>query len=279
MLITPADFTLTGETTYAPSLCAAKGANVLAMVFRGNELLVNDTADAPASPDELGDLTHGLIIGRWRDRLVVAYTVDQDHAAPAGVAWAGLRSLFGSMPDALVAMAGRATQLLEWDRTHRFCGACATPTIRDASERARCCPSCHHTAYPRISPAMMCLITRDSEILLARNVNFPAGRYSALAGFLEAGESIEDAIHREVEEEVGLKVTNLRYFASQSWPFPHSLMIAFTAEFAGGELRPNGHEIAEAGWFRFSHLPQLPPRISIARALIDDTVRTMADRV
>lgn len=122
---------------------------------------------------------------------------------------------------------------------------------------------------------MMCLVTRGREILLARNVNFPAGRYSALAGFLEAGESIEDAIHREVEEEVGLSVTDLRYFSSQSWPFPHSLMIAFTAEYASGELRPNGHEIAEAGWFRRDNLPQLPPRISIARALIDDTIARM----
>lgn len=277
MLITPADFTLTSATTYASTLGPPGQGNVLAFVFRGGDLLVNQAADAPVSSDVIGADSEGLIVGHWQERLVVAYVVERDHPAPPGTAWAGLRSLFGSMPDALVALAGRATQLLEWDRTHRFCGACATPTIRDASERARRCPSCHHTAYPRISPAMMCLITRGREILLARNVNFPAGRYSALAGFLEAGESIEDAIHREVEEEVGLKVTNLRYFASQSWPFPHSLMIAFTAEFAGGELRPNGHEIAEADWFRHDALPQLPPRISIARALIDDTVRKMAE--
>jgi NAD+ diphosphatase len=105
-------------------------------------------------------------------------------------------------------------------------------------------------------------------------VNFPVGRYSALAGFLEAGESIEDAVHREVREEVGVQVTNLRYFASQSWPFPNSLMIAFTAEYAGGELTPNGHEIAEAAWFTPANLPQLPPKVSIARALIDDTLAT-----
>jgi len=277
MLVTPANFTLTSATTYPSTPDQDDEADKLVLVFRGSDLLVNETADAPASPDAIDADVDGLIVGRWQGRLVVAYGVERDRPPPPGTAWAGLRSLFGGMPDALVALAGRATQLLEWDRTHRFCGACATPTIRDASERARRCRSCHHTAYPRISPAMMCLITRGREILLARNVNFPAGRYSALAGFLEAGESIEDAIHREVEEEVGLKVTNLRYFASQSWPFPHSLMIAFTAEFAGGELRPNGHEIAEADWFRHDALPQLPPRISIARALIDDTVRKMAE--
>ena len=120
---------------------------------------------------------------------------------------------------------------------------------------------------------MMCLVTRGRDILLARNVNFPPGRYSALAGFVEAGESIEETISREVREEVGIEVKHPKYFASQSWPFPHSLMIAFTAEYAGGELTPNGHEIAEAEWFNAGHLPQLPPRVSIARALIDDTLR------
>lgn len=275
MLITPAEFTLTSETTYSQPAGGVNADAVLPLFFRGSELLVNQAGNAPGTPEAIGAVADGLIVGRWQGRLVVAYAVERDLPAPPGTAWAGLRSLFGNMADALVALAGRATQLLEWDRTHRFCGACAAPTTRDASERARRCPSCHHTAYPRISPAMMCLITRGSEMLLARNVNFPAGRYSALAGFLEAGESIEDAIHREVEEEVGLKVANLRYFSSQSWPFPHSLMIAFTAEFAGGDLRPNGHEIAEASWFRHDELPQLPPRISIARALIDDTVRRM----
>ena len=122
---------------------------------------------------------------------------------------------------------------------------------------------------------MMCLATRDKQILLARNVNFPAGRYSALAGFLEAGESIEDAVHREVREEVGIEVGEPKYFASQSWPFPNSLMIAYTAEYADGELTPNGHEIAEADWFDHANLPPLPPRISIARALIDDTLQRL----
>lgn len=123
---------------------------------------------------------------------------------------------------------------------------------------------------------MMCLVTRGRQILLARNVNFPPGRYSALAGFLEAGESIEEAISREVQEEVGIAVKDPVYFGSQSWPFPHSLMIAFTAEYAGGDLTPNGHEIAEADWFSCDELPQLPPRISIARELIDHTVARLS---
>ena len=244
--------------------------DALVLRFRGHELLVATSGEEYFVAPELVSASPPIVLGRWNERMVVALTVAGD--APDGARWAGLRSLFGVMPDALVAIAGRATQLIEWDRTHAFCGVCATPTQREAHERARKCPSCGHTAYPRISPAMMCLVTRGKEILLARNVNFPVGRYSALAGFLEAGESIEDAISREVFEEVGLQVANPRYFASQSWPFPHSLMIAFTAEYAGGVLTPNGHEIAEAQWFSRQNLPQMPPRISIARALIEDAL-------
>lgn len=241
--------------------------------FRGNELLVNDAGDA------LGELhleSDTLSVGTWKNQPVCAARVAPETSAPIGMRWAGLRALFGVLPDELVALAGRALQLVEWDRTHRYCGACARPTIRELSERARRCPRCGLSAYPRISPAMMCLVTRGKEILLARNVNFPPGRMSALAGFVEAGESVEDAIHREVEEEVGVRVNNIRYFASQSWPFPNSLMIAYTADYAGGDLKPNGVEIVEADWFTADTLPQLPPRVSIARALIDDTLRRLA---
>jgi NAD+ diphosphatase len=180
-----------------------------------------------------------------------------------------LRNWFGQLPEEQLTLAMRAVQLLEWDRTHRFCGACATPTSLMPGERAKRCPACELAVYPRISPAMMALVLRGDEMLLARGVNFPPGRYSALAGFLEAGESVEDAVHREVFEEVGLRVNNLQYFASQSWPFPNSLMIAFTAEYESGDLTPDPKEIADAQWFRFDQLPQLPPRFSISRALVE----------
>lgn len=272
MLVTPPNFDLVSETTYNPAV----DREALKFQFRGNELLVDESGAMPSSGEQWPPSDNAIVVGRWHDRMVVADAVALDVAAPDGTRWAGLRSLFGVMDDGLVALAGRAGQLIDWDRTHRFCGACATPTRREAHERARRCPACNHSAYPRISPAMMCLVTRGREILLARNVNFPPGRYSALAGFLEAGESIEEAISREVQEEVGIAVKNPVYFASQSWPFPHSLMIAFTAEYAGGDLTPNGHEIAEADWFSFDNLPQLPPRISIARSLIDQTIARLS---
>lgn len=271
MLATPHNFRLVSATSHDPN----RDTDPLKFSFRGNELLVLASGAAPAGHVESFDGTGAIVVGRWNDQLVVAEALPAGTRAPADCRWASLRSLFGVMADDYVALAGRAGQLLDWDRSHRYCGVCATPTERDPLERARRCPACKQVSYPRISPAMMCLVTRGSQILLARNVNFPAGRYSALAGFLEAGESIEDAIHREVREEVGIEVSNIRYFASQSWPFPNSLMIAYTAEYAGGELRPDGIEITEADWFDATSLPQLPPRISIARALIDDTLQRL----
>ena len=176
----------------------------------------------------------------------------------------------------MLAIAARAFQVVEWDRTHRYCGRCGTPTQDKPGERAKECPACGYTAYPRVTPAMMVLVTRGRELLLARAPRFPPGMYSALAGFVEPGETIEDCIHREVREEVGIEVGAIRYFASQSWAFPHSLMIAYTAEYAGGELTPDETEIAEARWFAWDAVPDLPPSISISRRLIEATVARLA---
>jgi NAD+ diphosphatase len=209
-------------------------------------------------------------VGLWNGAYCRAAWVPKDAAAPAGHAFKGMRGLFGRLDEPMLAVAGRAFQIADWARTHRFCGVCGQPMARAPGERAMKC-ACGHVAYPRISPAMMVLVKRGPAILLARNVAVPAGgRMSALAGFLEPGESIEDAIHREVREEVGVEVKDLRYFASQSWPYPHSLMIAFTAEYAGGELVCDPAEIAEARWFGPGDaLPELSPGQSISRALID----------
>lgn len=188
---------------------------------------------------------------------------------PSGMVWHGLRTLLGRFDDVLVGVASRASQILEWDRTHQYCGRCGTPTVPRTDERARTCPSCRLSVYPRINPAIMVLITNGREILLARKPSFVRNRFSALAGFVEAGESLEETVRRESFEEVGVQVKDIRYFGSQSWPFPNSLMIAFTAEYAGGEIRPDGVEIEEARWFAPDDLPNIPDGISISRWLID----------
>jgi NAD+ diphosphatase len=193
-------------------------------------------------------------------------------AAPAGTAWEGLRPLFSVLDDDHFALAGRALQLLQWDRDHQFCGRCGTPTEAKREERVRVCPACKLSAYPRVAPAVMALVHRGNEILLARSPHFPAGMYSALAGFVEPGESLEQCLAREVAEEVGVHIGATRYFASQSWPFPHSLMIAFVCEWQSGEIQPQAGEIEAANWFEVLQLPKLPSKISIARRLIDAVV-------
>ena len=213
---------------------------------------------------------HAVGRHQGRDHLAVALAPDAS-ALPEGLRAAGLRQWFGEISDTDLAIAMRAVQLLEWDRTHRFCGACGQATEIWPGERARRCPRCQHATYPRISPAMMVLVSKGRQMLLGRGINFPAGRYSALAGFVEAGETIEQAVVREVREEVGVEIANLRYFGSQSWPFPHSLMIAFRAEWAGGEIVIDPNELADAQWFDPEALPAIPPPVSIARALIDAT--------
>ncbi len=197
---------------------------------------------------------------------------------PPGMTWQGLRTLLARFDEPLVAVAGRAAQIVEWDRTHQFCGRCGNPTVLRTDQRARACPSCRLTVYPRINPAVMVLVTRGREVLLARKPAAPKNRFSALAGFVEAGESLEDTVARESFEEVGVRVQNIRYFGSQSWPFPNSLMIAFTAEHAGGEVRPDGVEIEEARWFDPNALPTIPDGISISRWLIDAVCAEMRKR-
>ena len=182
---------------------------------------------------------------------------------------AKLWELYPLLGDARFMMAGRASQIVEWAETHRFCGRCATPTQQIPTERCMRCPRCGLLGYPRISPAVIVLVRRGDEALLARGARFPGVFYSTLAGFVEIGESLEETIAREVREEVGIEIKTTRYFGSQAWPFPHSLMVGYFAEWAGGELRPDGNEILDAKWFRAGELPTIPPGVSIARRLID----------
>jgi len=210
-----------------------------------------------------------LYLGRLQGVHCWAADFAPDAAAPAGASWEGLRPLFSVLDDDHFALAGRALQLLEWDRNHQFCGRCGARTEPKRDERVRVCPACKLSAYPRVAPAVMALVRRESQILLARSPHFPPGMYSALAGFVEPGESLEQCLAREIAEEVGVRISNSGYFASQPWPFPHSLMIAFVCEWSEGEIRPQVGEIEDAKWFEVLQLPKLPSKISIARRLID----------
>ncbi len=270
------------------ALPALLPAAALAFVWNGDQLLVAGGegaapgAAAPARVPTLETLAAAGIdgarhyLGALAGNPCVALRVPADTRAPPGWRFAGLRSLFFALPENELALAARSFQIVEWDRTHRWCGACGTATRDKAGERAKECPACGLVSYPRVSPAMMVLVTRGREVLLARAHRFPPGMYSALAGFVEPGETIEDCIRREVREEVGVEVGEPAYFASQSWAFPHSLMIAFTVEYAGGPITLEDDEIADARWFAPDALPKLPPRVSIARRLIDATVARLA---
>ena len=186
-----------------------------------------------------------------------------------GMSFMVLRSLLGLIDDDTFRVAGLASQIINWDNTHRYCGQCGTLMEVKKDERAKICPKCGFVSFPRISPAIITAVIKDSCILLARAHRFPPGLYSVLAGFVEPGETLEECLKREVREEVGIEVKNIMYFGSQPWPFPHSLMIAFTSDYAGGEINIDKNELGDAGWFSSSNLPQIPIRGTIARELIE----------
>lgn len=198
--------------------------------------------------------------------------VSESDGIPEGVEFAGVRSLFGKIPDDELAVASLASRLVLFDRNTRFCGRCGAKTRQLRTERAKFCSDCNLITYPRISPAIIVRVRNGERILLARSPRFPPGQYSIIAGFVESGENIEHAVRREVWEESGIEITNIRYFGSEPWPFPDSLMIGFTADYAGGEIRIDNNEIEAAGWFDRDHLPLLPSKMSISRALIDQWI-------
>lgn len=199
------------------------------------------------------------------------YSVDLDPGTdvPGGFSLIGLRELFDHVDVDLFIAAGHAFQIVHWDRMHQFCGKCGSPAEYASSERAKKCPDCEAVYYPKISPAVIMAVRKGNKLLLARNKKRKLGFFSVLAGFVEPGETLEESVMREVREETGIEIKNIKYFASQPWPFPNALMVGFTADYAGGEIKVDNYEIAEAAWFAPDNLPPIPGRISIARKLID----------
>ena len=221
-------------------------------------------------PRELGlRIDHEHFLGLLDGHPVWAAGIDSPEFTHADFRYESLYTLFGQVDEPLWALAGKAVQVAEWHRTHQFCGRCGEHTELAKGERARKCISCGLLCFPRLSPAVITAVTKGDTILLAQGALFRGPMYSVLAGFVEPGETLEECVAREVKEEVGIDVTEIRYVASQPWPFPNSLMLGFEAQWSGGEITPDPTEIMDAKWFRADELPNIPGRLSIARRLID----------
>ena len=244
-------------------------------IFQENKLLVCQKPESLTLPslmdlDELGLIViRQHYLGQLDNHHCYTGEVAEGTNPPTGMSFEGLRQVYGRLDEALFWIAARAVQIIDWDRTHRFCGRCGIELKMKTTERAKECPQCGLLHFPRLAPAIIVLVERGNELLLARSRHFLPGMYSVLAGFVEPGESLEEAVVREVKEEVGMDVKDIKYFGSQPWPFPHSLMIGFTATYAGGQISLDDSEIEEAGWFTADNLPRIPSKISIARKLID----------
>ncbi|MBW2382848.1 MAG: NAD(+) diphosphatase [Deltaproteobacteria bacterium] len=249
----------------------------LLFAFRRRELLVTTGHALPgvATINREGiEAVRTQYLGRLGEVHCYSAELEAGVQPPEGLVFRDLRMLFGSLSEELHTLAGRAVQIVEWDRTHQYCGACGEKTVASENDRSRKCPDCQIPMYPRLSPAMIVAVEKDDQILLARSGHFPPGIYSTLAGFVEPGESVEAAVVREVWEETRIVVDDVRYFASQPWPFPNSLMLGFTARYVSGEIdTSHDAEVEEADWFAADQLPNtFPGHISISQWLLGDFI-------
>ena len=235
----------------------------LAYIFHHQQLLVDQNLQLPKVEKLASDLlfTH--------DEQVIARDLLAEEPIPEGLQLVPIRQLITSWSKEQFLQASRAVQLLEWRRNHKFGSHCGHPTEVHPTEYAMVCPSCRYHQYPRVNPCIITVITRgDDEILLAKSVHNKTNMYGLIAGFVEVGETLEEAVQREAFEEVGLKLKNIQYMSSQPWPFPSNLMVAFRAEYESGEIKLQEEEIADAQFFKIDQLPEIPFKGSIAHSMI-----------
>lgn len=239
----------------------------LAYIFHQQQLLVDHHFQLPRVESLASDLQMNT-----GDR-VIARDLLEDEPIPTGLQLVPIRQLLTLWNTQQFEHASRAIQLLEWRKNHKFCSHCGHQTHIHPSEYAMICPSCRYHQYPRVQPCVITIITRgNDEILLAKNAKNKTNMYGLIAGFVEVGETLEEAVRRETLEEVGLKVKNIQYLASQPWPFPSNLMLAFRAEYASGEIELQEEEISDAEFFKFDQLPEIPFKGSIAYAMIKHVI-------
>ncbi len=249
------------------------------MLFRRDRLLLDNGAlfwSPRTAAALLADTTQLVPVGEFGGFAYLA--AEPESASATALESRSLRSLLFGATDADPLLFSKARQLLNWHRTHRYCGICGGATVLRENERALECAACAHLFFPRINPCVIVLVTRGERLLLARHARFRAGYYSCLAGFVEIGETPEQTIAREVREEVGLEVKNIRYAESQSWPFPSQLMLGFLADYSAGDIVPAPDEIEDADWFRVDELPPVPAaEVTIAGRLIQGYARPVRD--
>lgn len=241
------------------------------IILRDREVLM-PASDPRRLPDCAPALEYPTVqhLGSFDGKPIMAAAVKASEPAPSGYEWVNLRSLYGVLEDGWYSLCGRAAQLLDWDRSHAFCGRCGTRTVLDGKEHSRKCTGCGTSAFPRLDPAVIVAVMRPpNQILLARASRLPPGVHSVLAGFVEPGESLEQCVAREVFEETAIRVGRVQYVCSQPWPFPRTLMVAFVAEYAAGSIQVDTQELLSAEWFGIDALPPLPSHLTIARHLIE----------
>lgn len=262
---------LQGKFSLSAPACDPGGAGYW-LVLRGTEMLVTESLQLPEEEDGPGFFVDGrepLYIGTWEGRPCRVLALPKEHPLPAGYVMESLLATDPALSIELLTLGGIGSQVLHWERGSRFCSRCGGELGRLADGWGKQCCNCGYDHYPHIHPCVIVLVRRGDEVLLTRKSIWPAGRYSLVAGFLDFGECLEEAVVREVREETGVLVNNVRYVGSQSWPFPSQLMAGFTAEYVSGEVVVEEKELEDARWFPVTALPVLPPKRSIARYIID----------
>jgi NAD+ diphosphatase len=272
MILMPCDENTTNFITASDSILPKTSLDIYFLFYK-NELLVKSKDNITTIPTFIDlknlDLSDVQYIGSLNGLNCFCGKLTKESIIPSGMYFSNLKALAPQLSEDMFWVGGRAIQIVNFYTDHKYCGRCGTVTHVIVDEIAMMCPNCNFVNYPRISPAIIVAVVKEGTLLLAHNNGFPKDLYSVVAGFVEAGESFEECVVREVYEETGITVKNIKYFGNQPWPFPNSLMIGFTAEYASGEIKVDGKEIGNANFYSSSNMPLIPDSISIARKLIN----------
>tara|TARA_B100000902_G_scaffold250337_1_gene236913 strand:- start:234 stop:1067 length:834 start_codon:yes stop_codon:yes gene_type:complete len=269
------------NSIFTPENINTSSESGISIILRNQEFLTSKTSEILLFEDDdlkwsEMEFTHKHFLGYLDNKPCYVSCLEDSSNLEDGMMLSPLRNLLGRIPDSIFTICSRSLQIDNWFISNQFCGTCGKAIKPHETERAMICECKNNLIYPTISPCIIVLVTKGEELLLAHNKNFPGDFYSTLAGFIEPGESAESAIEREIFEEVSVKVKNITYYGSQSWPFPSQLMLGYHAEFESGEVQPDGVEIDKADWFNYQELPQVPTgNISISGQLIESFVNKL----